>query len=82
MNVDIYKPIMSVIMTSDLSTSHAVVINGYHKFSTSGLYIYYSYRIMDPNCISFVTVSASGSGTHYTYNAGAYVYTLWTSRYH
>ncbi|MBR4794048.1 MAG: hypothetical protein IK038_14320 [Bacteroidaceae bacterium] len=80
--IDIYKPIMSVIMTADLSVSHAVVINGYHKFSTSGLYIYYSYRIMDPNCSNYVTVSASGSGTHYTYNAGGLVYTLWTSRYH
>ena len=80
--IDIFKPIMSVIMTSDLSSSHAVVINGYHKFSTSGMYVYYSYRIMDPNCSNFVTVSASSTGTNYTYNNGSYVYTLWTSRYH
>ncbi len=80
--IDDDKPVMSVIMTTDLSISHAVVINGYHKFSTTGLTVYYSYRIMDPNCSNYVIVSANGSNTHYTYNAGGIVYTLWTSRYH
>lgn len=80
--IDDYKPVMSVIMNSGLTASHAVVINGYHKFSTEGLTSYYSYRIMDPNCSSYVIVSANGSNTNYTYNAGGLIYTLWTSRYH
>ena len=75
--IDSYKPVISVLMNSTLTSSHAVVICGYSKSTQTGLYYYYYYRIMDPNCDNYVLVSVPGSGVNYNYLA----YSLWTSSY-
>lgn len=68
------KPIYASLKTSSGINSHAVVICGYSRYSHTGLTIYYTYRLMDPNVTSgYVTVSVPGTGTTFTYGS----YTSW-----
>ena len=75
------KPIWVALMTSDLLDAHAVVLCGYRAFSHTGAFFYRYYRLMDPNCTNYVTVSVSGTGTNFTYDNGGTIYSLWTSNY-
>ena len=75
------RPVIAVINNADSSSVHAVVVDGYSLYSSTGLNYFYYYRLMDPNCSSYVYVSVPSTGINLTYNAGYTIYTLWTSSY-
>ena len=75
------RPVIAVINNADSFSVHAVVVDGYSLYSSTGLNYFYYYRLMDPNCSSYVYVSVPSTGINLTYNAGYTIYTLWTSSY-
>ncbi len=76
--IDTNKPVFAGIHDTSGIHGHAVVVCGYSRFSHEGLIFYYSYQLMDPNVPNYVTVTASGSSSSFTYG----IYSLWTSYYY
>jgi len=72
-------PIFTGMHNANGTQGHAIVLCGYSMFSDSGLTYHYTYRIWDTNYYpGFAIVSASETGTNFTYSS----YTQWTSHYY
>ena len=73
-----YLPILAYICTTNLQTSHAVVICVYVENDAGNYY----YKLDDPNISSqYILTQVYPNFSHFTYTSGSNTYTLWNKRF-